>query len=129
MTSPLKEAVGYAQASLWEVLKHTEEIETLPERKDGYATLVAVTEKELAAATAALKIDQAELERVLAELAPKQRQLEDLRARAEAQISEQIDKANAVWSALVEKITGARDGIAAVDASFGSLRKRLDIAA
>jgi septal ring factor EnvC (AmiA/AmiB activator) len=125
--SPLREAAGYAQAHLYDVLKHTEAMDTAAERRAGMQALCEQSEAALTRATAELKATQSELAQVQRELTAKQRVLEDGRARSTAEINAQIERAQAEHAGFMARIEKTRQAIIDTDRSMESLVRRLRV--
>jgi chromosome segregation ATPase len=126
MTS-LREAAGYAQAHLYDVLKHADALDSAAERRAGMQVLCEQSEAALARATAELKATKDQLAQVQRELTAKQRVLEDGRARSTAEINAQIERAQAEHAGLMARVEKTKREIKEVEASTGSLINRLRI--
>ena len=123
----LREHIGLAQASLWEISKHFDEADTAQDRKAALQALCVQSEASLTKATQELKSTQHELGRVQAELKARNAVLEDQRNRSNQELDQRIASAQGQWSALQARLEKARRELVEVDASLGSLHKRLHL--
>jgi phage shock protein A len=82
MPHPVSEPAGLAIANLFEVLKHSEFIDSVEERKAVLEKLCGETEAELHKAQEALKPVKAECDKVKMDLDAKNRIIDDLRAKS-----------------------------------------------
>ena len=129
MPHPVCEPASLAVANLYEVLKHSEFIDSVEERKAVLEKLCANSEAELHKAQEALKPVKAEYDKVKKDLDAKNRVLEDQKLRALNEINECIARAQGEFWDLQEKIEDQRQAIKAIDASMHSLHRRLHLGA
>jgi len=124
--SSLREAASLCEAAVYDVLKYADQIEGGPERR-------RVLEQEVARLDAYAEVQpkvnevKAELTRVSADLQQKKRILDDLKARSTEDLSQKCAAAQAELNDLQACITKANAELRAVDESFGSLHKRLNL--
>jgi hypothetical protein len=123
----LRDRAGLALAALWEVQKHFQVLDNAADIHKAQDVLLAVLARQLADGREALRATQDELQSVEAKHAKSTRMAADQRKRAEHELDAMIVKAQATLASLVGRIADAKAALSAVDASFGSLRGRLDL--
>ena len=125
MTTEAKSAVSLAAAALWEVGKHSEELDSAQDRKHALGKLCDDAAKEYAALQAALGPAKAELAQVQVKLKAQQAVLNDQKLRTDADLDRQIAAGQDTLVELTGAIKRKTQELSAVEESFASLRKRL----
>jgi chromosome segregation ATPase len=122
----LREAAGYAQAHLYDVLKHTDAMDSAADRRTAIQALCAESEADLTRATQELKTTE-ELARVTTDLKKQTSILNDLRDRSNQDLDEKIKAAQGEWAGLEARIEKTKREIKEVEASTESLVRRLRV--
>lgn len=126
--SPIFFAASLSLGALAEVGKHFDLFDTLAERRKAAEGVDVVLAGQLNASREALKIAQADDDKVQGKLKSSTRVLDDAKLRAANEIDVQIDKTQTELNGLQAQIATRTAELRNVSSSFGGLKKRLNLA-